>query len=366
VPIETPDHLREHLQTAIGVELATIPPYLYAMYSIADPASTAARYVRSVATEEMLHAVLMANVLLGIGGEPRFYDAAVVPRYPMAYPHRVPLLPIHLAACSTEVVSTTFLAIERPHDISAPPQEDDFTSLGQFYAALQRALVRLDAERELFATPQLDRQVLDPSGYLIVKYDSATSGGLVAVDDLAAALRATDVAIHQGEGLSDMRYADPGHRELTHHAKFLALVDGTVDIGEVLPTVTDPTVESMPPQVRPLARLCNATYSYTYVLMDRLTGPETTTAGRHHLVAALYGTMVALLGPMCRALMSLPADGGQVWGPTFELHRFHDVDRAEAELDRMAPAVLASHPELAPVLHQLSRLPSRPADYRLP
>ena len=46
--------LREHLQMAIGVELSTVPPYLYAMYSIVDQTSDAALLIRSVVAEEML------------------------------------------------------------------------------------------------------------------------------------------------------------------------------------------------------------------------------------------------------------------------------------------------------------------------
>ena len=65
MPIDTVEDLRDHLQLAIKVELTTIPPYLYALYSIDDPATTSAKYIRSVVTEEMLHAVLMANILLG-------------------------------------------------------------------------------------------------------------------------------------------------------------------------------------------------------------------------------------------------------------------------------------------------------------
>ena len=354
--IDTPEDLRDHVRTAIGVELATIPPYLYAMYSIADPASTAARYIRSVVTEEMLHAVLMANVLLAIGGEPRFYDPAVVPGYPMVYPHRVPALQLHLAPCSADVVAT-FVAIEQPHPAGSPAQEDDFTTLGQFYAALECALVRLDGAVGLFGSPQIDRQFLDPSGYLAVKFDQAASGGLVAVDGLEAALRATEVAIHQGEGLSDVRYADPGHRELTHHAKFGALADGTVPVGRVLPAVTDPTVASMPEHVVPLARLCNAVYSYTFVLLDRVVAAGRSEADHHRVVGALYGSMVALLGPLCRALMALPTGDGRVWGPSFELHRFDDAACAGDEIRAMAPLVVEQHDGLAPVLRHLPRLP---------
>lgn len=360
MPIVTPADLRAHVQRAIGIELTTVPPYLYALYSIEDPASTAAKYLRSVVTEEMLHAVLMANVLLGLGGEPRFYDRSVVPRYPCRYPSRVPELPLHLAPCSLDVVATTFMGIERPHEAGAPPQDDDFTSLGQFYAALERAIVRLDPEHGLFSSPRLDRQLLDPQGYVTVKYDDAASGGLVAVESVETALDATEVAIHQGEGLLDVRYADPTHRELTHYAKFASIADGSVEIGPVRPAVVDPRIEDMPSDVASLARLADALYCYTFVVIDRLlapTGVDSAATVRHRLVGVLYGSMVALLGPLCRYLTTIPADGGCVWGPTFGFHDFDDPARAEDELRAMSQAVVPHHPRLSPVIAQLDRLP---------
>lgn len=36
MPIETTQDLHDHLELAISIELATVPPYLYAMYSIDD------------------------------------------------------------------------------------------------------------------------------------------------------------------------------------------------------------------------------------------------------------------------------------------------------------------------------------------
>ena len=42
MPIENVDDLREHLAAAIAVEVMVFPPYLYAMYSLADQAGEAA------------------------------------------------------------------------------------------------------------------------------------------------------------------------------------------------------------------------------------------------------------------------------------------------------------------------------------
>jgi hypothetical protein len=354
MPIDTVEELREHLQLAIKVELATIPPYLYALYSIEDPASTSAKYIRSVATEEMLHATLMANLLLAVGGDPRFYGADVLPSYPGPWPNKIPELILDLEPCSTEVVRRTFMGIEAPGTPDGALEPDYFESQGQFYHAVEQAIRRLAGEVDLFANPQPDRQLHDPSGYVAVKYDDAASGGLVVVDDLETALAAAEVAIHQGEGVHDERYADPMHRELTHYYKFVALVDGTVDIGPVRAAVTTPKAASMPADVRPVADLSNAVYSYLFVVLDRLMAPDR--SDRHALVAILYGVMVALLGPVSRYLMTLPAGDGQVWGPPFEYYEFVDLDEAENALREMGEAVARDHPALAPALRHLHRL----------
>ena len=56
------------LQTALELELATIPPYLVALLSIQLPGNRAsAEIIRSVMMEEMLHLVLVANVLNAVG-----------------------------------------------------------------------------------------------------------------------------------------------------------------------------------------------------------------------------------------------------------------------------------------------------------
>jgi rubrerythrin len=353
MPIDTVEDLQDHLQLAISVELATIPPYLYALYSIEDPASVAAKYIRSVATEEMLHAVLMANILLGVGGEPRFYDREVMPVYPGPWPNRIPELILHLERCTPEMVETTFLGIEAPGRPEAPDQPDRYESQGQFYHALEQAIRRLAETHDLFANPRPDRQLHDPNGYVAVKYDDSSSGGLIVVDSLEAALAATEVAIHQGEGVHEERYADPGHRESTHYAKFLSLVDGTVDLGATLPVVTDPAIADMPANVKSVAEFANALYAYSYVLMDRVMAPDR--ADRHEVVALLYGVMVALLGPVGRYLMTLPAGPGRVWGPTFEFHEFAEPEEAEDELRAMGVALAADHPALAPVLRHLDR-----------
>jgi rubrerythrin len=79
MPIDTVKELHAHLRLAGIVELTTIPTYLYAMYSLDDLASDAAKLIRSVAVEEMLHLALVGNLLLATGGEPKFYSPESIP-----------------------------------------------------------------------------------------------------------------------------------------------------------------------------------------------------------------------------------------------------------------------------------------------
>ena len=60
--ITTVESLRRHLQWAIELEHATLPPYLCALYSIKDGHNEeAAAVVHSVFMEEMLHLTLAAR-----------------------------------------------------------------------------------------------------------------------------------------------------------------------------------------------------------------------------------------------------------------------------------------------------------------
>src|ERR1700730_14982726 len=71
------------LQTALELELATIPPYLIALLSIKLPSNREpAELIRSVMVEEMLHLALVANVINALGGEPRLNKKAI-PHYPL-------------------------------------------------------------------------------------------------------------------------------------------------------------------------------------------------------------------------------------------------------------------------------------------
>lgn len=72
-PLNTVEDAQAMLQTAIGVEFGTLPPYLYALYTIRPGTnSQAAQLIKSVALQEMIHTCLACNMLNALGGTPDF------------------------------------------------------------------------------------------------------------------------------------------------------------------------------------------------------------------------------------------------------------------------------------------------------
>ena len=135
--------LRGHLQTAIRIEWSTIPPYLCALWSLGDTHNrTAAACLRDVVTEEMLHLTLVANVLNALGGDPKLDDP---PRYPATLPHSDRSFEISLQRFCPEALDT-FLHIERPALIGAPPQDEGYATIAQFYEAVGEAVERIGAD----------------------------------------------------------------------------------------------------------------------------------------------------------------------------------------------------------------------------
>ncbi len=112
--------LLDAVQAAVQLERATLPPYLYALYSLdQEKNGVIAELIRSVFMEEMLHVALAANLLNALGGEPRIASFDTVPRYPGPLPGGVEHgVIVHLAPFSDSQLDT-FLQIEAPENVLA-------------------------------------------------------------------------------------------------------------------------------------------------------------------------------------------------------------------------------------------------------
>lgn len=312
MPIADVDDLRRHLQWAITVEHATIPPYQCAMLSVLDQESAAFLTFKYVVREEMLHLALAANLLAAVGGTPRFAGPDVMPTFPGPMPHHDPDPPLilHLERASVEVVRDVFLRIEQPELRGSRPQSDRYDTLGQFYEAVADGIDRLG-----------DGAFVDgPAAQVTRSYAGHGGGTLFAVTDRTSAMRAIEEIVEQGEG-SGRSPTEPfgfeGAEELSHYWRFRAIVDARVAIGEVHPMRRDPhTADLTPGPLRDLSKLFDASYSLQLQVMERV--------WREGDASPLIDdAMVPLMNhaqkPLARALLTqpLPDDSGDTAGPAF-------------------------------------------------
>ncbi len=221
--------LRRHLEIALQLEHATVPPYLCALYSIKHQTNHAAvNNIVSVAKEEMLHMALVANLLLAIGGTPKMTAPDFMLTYPEPLPESDGKVTVSLNCFSPEALKV-FLDIERPMPIDAEPQGPGYSSIGQFYASIKDALdyfcdkVQKGEFSKLF-TGDPDLQT-PPEEYY------SGGGEIVEVTDYDSARRAIKIIVDEGEGFGHTIFSGDHEQfgeepDLAHFFKFNELLVG--------------------------------------------------------------------------------------------------------------------------------------------
>jgi hypothetical protein len=338
--------LHRHLQAALQLEHATIPPYLTALYSIHPGTNTDAYHIlRAVAVEEMLHLTLAANVVNAVGGKPDLTAEGFVPLYPAYLPDGESDFQVNCEAFSRSAMDT-FLKIERPasaagegvltvnrestegsldaghvHDDS----EEHFYSIGEFYQAIDQALVRLHAEKgdALFNG--------DPKLQVTPEYYYSGGGEIVVVNDLDSARAALRLISEQGEGLGGAIFDHEG--EISHYYRFEQLLLGryyvegdaagkptgtplTVDWDAVYPVKANARVSDYSENAGMAAAAAelNSYYADFLALLNRSYN------GEPQLLIPAVGGMFRIKELMYR-LMQQPINGhdGAHGAPTFEV-----------------------------------------------
>ncbi|GAA2118125.1 ferritin-like domain-containing protein [Actinomadura napierensis] len=331
--IATLDDLREHLQWAIELEHATLPPYLCALYSL-DPERNpeAVEAVAGVFIEEMLHLTLAANLLNAVGGSPRLDTPRMLPPHPRRLPHSDPSLELSLLPFGDEALDM-FLRLEQPAPPGAPAEGDGYETIGQFYDAVGDALRGLCdrlGEREVFGG--------DPARQIRAGHFRHTAGRMIAVTDLASALAALEEIVEEGEGTSrgavwdgDPDVHHPDRDEVAHYYRFHELRAGrryrrgdtprsgptgekvAVDLAGVLPMRPNPKIADHAPgsEIRVAQEEFNRTYCTLLHLLEQAFN------GSPRLLAVATATMYTIKA-QARALMRMPDGEGTTAGPTFE------------------------------------------------
>lgn len=322
-----PQALWGPLQQAIELEHATIPVYLYALYSLAPSANVEiAKILESVIVEEMLHMTLASNVLNALGGSPAIGQPGFIPKYPGPLPGGVESsLIVNLAPFSMEQLQT-FLQIEEPEDplnyrtVSlAKEAEPTSITIGQFYTAISDAIGLLGDDA--FVKPP--RNQVGPD----LMPDS------IIVTDVATAQQAIQTIIEQGEGTANSPQEVVGG-DYAHYYRYMQINKGRLlvkvpppanyaYVGAPVPfdpvgvyaAPTNPTAAGYPAGSAQRFACDNFNYTYTSLLLALnafINGQAT--QGQFNTA---IGLMMSLKG-QAKAMMSGIPNPAVVTGPSFE------------------------------------------------
>jgi hypothetical protein len=203
--------LKEGLQAALAVELATLPPYLCGMWSMVSQSGPAYNLVYRVAIEEMLHMGLVCNMLTAIGATPRIvqgYQEGIV--YPGPLPGGVrPELTVHLAGLTQEYLRSVYMEIEYPENGPVVlVLGETYPTIGAFYSALLEAFQRLSPE----LTTQ--NQLTSPVGVYMIATPADVERAITQIKE-------------QGEGTSESPLVEDFGGDLAHYYKFAEIYYGS-------------------------------------------------------------------------------------------------------------------------------------------
>jgi hypothetical protein len=315
--LDTPTGLQSAVQNAITLELATLPPYLYALWSLSGNDDIFA-LIRPIVMQEMGHMALACNILNAIGGSPVINEPGFVPTYPGPLPGGVESgLTVPLAPFSIDLVKQVFMVIEEPEDPiarQAPPAGT--LTIGQFYEAIEQQIVAQG--QSIFtgaATLQADG-ILD---------------GVIPVTDVDSARTAIETIVEQGEGTAQSPDESPG--ELAHFYRFAEIYHGKglvpnpspppafafsgddipFDPSGVLPVVSNPKAADYPAG-SPARVQCDA-FNATYTSL--LTHLHEGFNGTQDSLGSAIGDMFQLKNQGI-ALMQVSLGDGTNAGPSFE------------------------------------------------
>ncbi len=258
------------LAEAAEFEHSVMCTYLYAMWSLkrdtaegvsAQELAVIERWrssLRQIALEEMLHLSLVNNILAATGASAHLWR----PTFPVP-PGRFPANVVMRLAPFSEATLDHFIFIERPEGIELvdgagfdhpahykrparpdllSPTPRDYNSQGQLYHGILSGLARLVnaiGEEAVFV------------GHDEAQVSTAEFGlpGLFKVGDLAAARRAVQEIVEQGEGA-------PAHREDSHFQRFVVIKEKLVRLRQARPefeparpVVANPTLDNAAPRL---------------------------------------------------------------------------------------------------------------------
>jgi len=307
--------LRQSLQAAIELELATIPPYLCGLWSIKAQGGPAYDLIDSVVLEEMLHMGLVCNMLTAIGGTPQIVAGYQQLTYPGPLPGGVrPKLMVYLGGLTKDYLGSVYMEIEFPEKGPvALAFGEEYPTIGAFYDAISSAFEQL-------APPMSTKNQLISEGISLTK-----------VGTVADAVKAITEIKEQGEGTSQSPLATDFGGELAHYYRFAEIFNGKKLIqvggkwnysGDPIPF---PDVYPMTPvpaggYPNPSSQTKQALQAFNQKFATVLNNLESAwTNGNQNDLSKAVGTMLGLQS-LANSLMQIPrVDQNGVYGPEFRL-----------------------------------------------
>lgn len=323
--LDEPDGIRTALQNAVKLEHATIPPYLYALYSLGTDNRDIADIIGSVVGEEMAHFALACNILNAIKGHPAIDTPAFIPTYPGPLPGTVESgLTVPLERMSIDLIQNVFMTIEAPEErveiqpaaaVSQAP-----VTIGMFYGKIKQAIQ--EAHGNIFTG--------DPSFQVTHHFASAE---VVPVESVEDATSAIELIVEQGEGTTTSPLEGD---ELAHYYRYWEIAEGKeiepdpdappgtppwrfsgppipFDQAKVLPVIANPKTSKYP--AGSAARTGCQTFNYTYTNLLKVL--HDTFNGQPDRLPAAIGLMESL-NEQAQALMAIDSGLGSNAGPSFE------------------------------------------------
>lgn len=313
------------VQTAIDLEFATLPPYLYAKMTILPESNAPAMSrLNAIVGQEMIHMCLACNIMNAIGGTVQINP----PKYPGPLPgdvgggFTVHLLPFSPAAM------TQGMMIEEPVEAIDPPVlktelVDPFVTIGEYYERLDHVLSLLPAS----AWKTNNNQITDGQFF---------PGQIYAVNDYADAHKAITQIMSEGEGTpvtpdgkgSPLTFEN----ELAHYYRFWEMERNQIlvkdpnpvnyawggplglDWSKAYPAIPDPEQHDFshdPVAAQQAQADCDTAYN---ALVDGLVSAfQGAPGGLGQAVRAMFDLRMAAMAALTTPL----ADGVSVSGPAF-------------------------------------------------
>jgi len=321
--------LQDALQSAVELELATLPPYLCGLWALQDRSSEPAKQILSIAKQEMGHFGLACNMLAATGRKPDVLGGYSEIQYPGPLPGGVrpkcdpsffpckPDFQVSLGFPDFKAFALMCMQIEYPEDPVPRPAllaaKETFPSIGEFYNAVREAFKTNDGKFQYQVANQREGAF-----------------GVSIVDGLPSALAAVERIQKEGEGSSKYPFYAPN--KLSHFYAFGELYFGKKYVYDAASKtgywtgdpVNIPAVYEMTPvpqngYPKPPAEVTGCDKIFTTMLkqLDDAWG-----AGGDAALSAAIDSMVTL-GETARNLLEKKIareDASGIYGPQFRIY----------------------------------------------